>query len=93
MKTSFIKLTCWALLMAGFASCERDESALKEGGNDNGLTTEGTNYMAFNIVSDGGSNTRAPWPNGEAVEGDFNAGDGTEQAVTSVQGSNVAIFW
>ena len=93
MKTSFIKLTCWALLMAGFASCERDESALKEGGNDNGLTTEGTNYMAFNIVSDGGSNTRAPWPNGEAVEGDFNAGDGTEQAVTSVQGSNVAIFF
>ena len=93
MKTSFIKLTCWALLMAGFAGCERDESALKEGGNDNGLTTVGTNYMAFNIVSDGGSGTRA-WPGDSTpAEGDFHEGDPGEQAVTTAQGSNVAIFF
>ena len=93
MKTSFIKLTCWALLMAGFAGCERDESALKEGGGDNGLTTVGTNYMAFNIVSDGGSGTRA-WPGDSTPDlGDFDKGDAGEQAVTTTQGSNVAIFF
>lgn len=93
MKTSFIKLTCWALLMAVFVGCERDESALKEGGGDNGLTTVGTNYMAFNIVSDGGSGTRA-WPGDSTpADGDFNKGSDEEQAVTTAQGSNVAIFF
>lgn len=79
-----------SLCMLG--GCKDD--LLKESGGEDGLTTEGTNYMAFNIVSDGGgAATRASWPGGQAVDDDFNAGSGDEQAITNVPGANVAIFF
>ncbi len=66
-----------------------------QGDGENGLTTVGTNYMAFNIVSDGGVSTRGTraWPGGTPDLGEFDAGSPEEQAVTTYQGSNVAIFF
>ena len=66
-----------------------------QGDGENGLTTVGTNYMAFNIVSDGGVSTRGTraWPDGTPDLGEFDAGSDEEQAVTTAQGSNVAIFF
>lgn len=77
-----------SLCMLG--GCKDD--LLKEGGGENGLTTEGTNYMAFNIVSDGGATTRA-WPGNPTEETDFDAGSEGEQAITTAPGSNVALFF
>lgn len=52
MKTGYMMIACCALL-TGLGSCATDD-ALNGGGNDNGLTDVGTNYLAFNIVSDAG---------------------------------------
>ena len=81
-----------SLCMLG--GCKDD--LLKEGGGENGLTTEGTNYLAFNIVSDGGgAATRANWPTDPADDDNFHEGDPKkeEQAVANIIGSNVAIFF
>ena len=67
------------------------DDLLKEGG-ENGLTTEGTNYLSFNIVSDGGGAATRAWP-GIADDNDFHAGDRAEQDITTTQGSNVAILF
>ena len=90
MKKGYIKIACWALLTAGLGGCATDD-ALKEGGHDNGLTDVGTNYLAFNIVSDAGTGTRA-WLDDDT---NFDAGDeaGAEQAITTVQGSNVVLLF
>lgn len=61
---------------------------------EGGFTDKGTNYLAFNIVSNGGPSTRA-WGEGSAgdpAEGDFEKGTPDENAV--VQGAgNYAIFF
>ena len=71
------------------------DDLLKEGGGENGFTTVGTNYLSFNIVSDGGATTRANWPTEPADDKNFHVGDPeeTERAITSVSGSNVAILF
>lgn len=76
---------------AGLAGCARmDLTEVEEGG----FTDKGTNYLAFNIVSNGGPSTRA-WGEGSAgdpAEGDFEKGTPDENAV--VQGAgNYAIFF
>ena len=84
-------IACCALL-TGLGSCATDD-ALNGGGNDNGLTDVGTNYLAFNIVSDAGGGSTRAWPGETADPGDFNVGDDAEQAITTVQGSNVVLLF
>lgn len=88
MKKGYIKIAWWALLTAGLGGCATDD-ALKEGGHDNGLTDVGTNYLAFNIVSDAGTGTRA-WP-GVSKGGDFDKGEDGERAIAT--SGNYAVFF
>lgn len=88
MKKGYIKIACWALLTAGLGGCATDD-ALKEGGHDNGLTDVGTNYLAFNIVSDAGTGTRA-W-SGVSEGEDFDKGEDGERAIAT--SGNYAVFF
>ena len=92
MKKGYMMIACCALL-TGLGSCATDD-ALNGGGNENGLTDVGTNYLAFNIVSDAGGGSTRAWPGDYPQDGeDFHVGDKEEQAITTAQGSNVAIFF
>ena len=61
-------------------------------GNDGNGIAAGTHYLAFNIVSDAGSSTRS-WPTDPQESTDFDAGSDQEQAITSVEGSNVVLLF
>lgn len=79
------------MALAGLAGCARTELPEGEGG---GFTDKGTNYLAFNIVSDGGVGTRA-WGDGSAgdpEESDFETGSPDENAVVKGAG-NYAVFF
>lgn len=79
------------MALAGLAGCARTELPEGEGG---GFTDKGTNYLAFNIVSNGGVGTRA-WGGGSAgtpSEGDFAVGSSDENAVFVEDGSYAFFF-
>lgn len=79
------------MALAGLAGCARTELPEGEGG---GFTDKGTNYLAFNIVSNGGVGTRA-WGDGSAgtpSEGDFAVGSSDENAVFVEDGSYAFFF-
>ncbi len=79
--------------LALFAQGCKDDTLgdIGDGNDGNGLAA-GTHYLAFNIVSDAGSSTRS-WPTDPQESTDFDAGDEKEQAITSVEGSNVVLLF
>ena len=81
--------------LALFAQGCKDDTLgdIGDGNDGNGLAA-GTHYLAFNIVSDAGSSTRSIWSDTTPQpEGNFDAGSDEEQAITSVEGSNVVLLF
>ena len=83
------------MVLAGLAGCARTELTEVEEG---GFTDKGTNYLAFNIVSDGGNSTRA-WEGGGAGEADDDEFQwdetmgGDEERMCNDAGAHWAIFF
>ena len=80
--------------LALFAQGCKDDTLgdIGDGNDGNGLAA-GTHYLAFNIVSDAGSSTRSWADNTPQPPESFDAGDAQEQAITSVEGSNVVLLF
>ena len=81
--------------LALFAQGCKDDTLgdIGDGNDGNGLAA-GTHYLAFNIVSDAGSSTRSSWSDTTPQPPEsFDAGDEKEQAITSVEGSNVVLLF